>query len=109
MIAAGVSLTDYVAALSVASLSSPPCPLLDVAAAEESDLPHLTVATLPRRDKVTLVQMEARLSVDRFHDILRLGVEGCVTMRAEMEKEVRRWSRNVSRMRTLQEAEPATA
>lgn len=97
LIAAGVSLTDYVASASVGSLSSPPCPLLDVTAAEETDLPHVTVATLPRSTKVSLIQMEARLSVERFDEALRLGVEGCVAVRAEMEKEVRRWTRGMVR------------
>lgn len=92
LIAAGVSITDYVAAVSVASLSSPSVPLLDISNTEQSDLPHLTVATLPRSQKVTLVQLEARLNIETFESILRIGVEACSVLKTEMDREVRRWS-----------------
>lgn len=92
LIAAGVSITDYVVAVSVASLSSPSCPLLDISNTEQSDLPHLTVATLPRSQKVTLVQLETRLNIETFEEILKIGVEACTVLRHEMDHEVRRWS-----------------
>ncbi|KAG0143486.1 hypothetical protein CROQUDRAFT_134963 [Cronartium quercuum f. sp. fusiforme G11] len=92
LIAAGISITDYVVAVSVASLSTPYVPLLDISNTEQSDLPHLTVATLPRSQKVTLVQLEARLNIETFEAILKVGVEACSVLTTEMDREVRRWS-----------------
>jgi len=63
LIDAGVAMADYVAAITCGVFSTQP--LLDLTSLEESDIPHLTLAVMPRTSKVTLVTMETRLHVDR--------------------------------------------
>jgi exosome complex component RRP41 len=73
--------------------------LLDLSAPEENDLPTLVVAALPASGKVTLAQMETRLHVDRFEEMLLLGVEACGVLKADMEGVVKeRTGKVVERM-----------
>lgn len=97
LISAGISMLDYVTAVSVGLHLKQP--LLDLSAPEESDLPTLVVAALPDSGRVTLAQMETRLHVDRFEEMLRLGVAACSVLKGEMEAAVRaRTTRVVERM-----------
>jgi exosome complex component RRP41 len=97
LIDAGISLLDYVTSISLGLHLTQP--LLDLSAPEESDLPMLVVASLPTSGKVTLAQMETRLHVDRFEEMLLLGVEGCAVIKEEMESVVKdRTQRVVKRM-----------
>ncbi|RSH90141.1 Exosome non-catalytic core component [Saitozyma podzolica] len=73
LIDAGISLLDYVTSVSIGLHLTQP--LLDLSAPEENDLPTLVVASLPGSGKITLAQMETRLHVDRFEEMLLLGVE----------------------------------
>jgi len=88
---AGVPMSDYVVAMAVASssMSSAPDqeegsfdegtdPLLDVNGAEESDLPSLTVATLGKSEKITLLQMESKVPLARLEGMLAAAVDGCM-------------------------------
>lgn len=93
LIDAGISMLDYVTSLSIGLHLTQP--LLDLSAPEESDLPTLVVASIPGSSKVTLVQMETRLHVDRFEEMLRLGVEACAVIKAEMETVVKARTRTV--------------
>ncbi|BEI93197.1 uncharacterized protein CcaverHIS019_0508250 [Cutaneotrichosporon cavernicola] len=93
LIDAGIALLDYVTAVSVGLHLKQA--LLDLSAPEESDLPALVVASLPASGKVTLAQMETRLHVDRFEDMLRLGVDACAVLKVEMEAVVKAHTRAV--------------
>lgn len=82
LIDAGVPMNDYVCAVTCALHDN--TPLLDINSLEESDLPNVTVAILPRSGKVTLATLETQLSVDRFPEILRLTGEAAKAIHAEM-------------------------
>ncbi|KAF9067187.1 ribosomal protein S5 domain 2-type protein [Rhodocollybia butyracea] len=84
---AGIPLYDFVCAVTggVHSTSL----LLDLTLLEENDLPNVTVAVMPRSGKVTLVNMETRLHVDRFEEIFRLAGEAGKVIHGEMKKAVR--------------------
>lgn len=116
LISAGLPLSDYVCALSLASYpslppSGPPqippfdlstpspqfsnapnahgsgsTTLLDLVTAEEQGLPCLTVAVLPRSGKVTLASLETRVAVGRFEEMLRWGVEGAKVVQGAMDE-----------------------
>lgn len=109
LIHAGVSITTPLASLAVSALHD--VALLDPSASEETDLPTLTVACLslneqpgvstkeeqeafedPLEGKVTVVQMETRLSIDRFEGMLKLAVQGCKVLSEEMERVIREWT-----------------
>jgi exosome complex component RRP41 len=87
LIDAGIALFDYVVAVS-AGLHSTSI-LLDLTNTEESDLPHLTVAVMPRSGKVTLLNMESRLHVTRFGDVLKVAGQAAEVLRDEMRSAVR--------------------
>jgi exosome complex component RRP41 len=97
LIDAGISLLDYTTSLSIGLHLTQP--LLDLSSPEEQDLPTLVVASLPSSGKITLAQMETRLHVDRFEEMLLLGVEGCKVIKDEMESVVKaRTGKVVERM-----------
>jgi exosome complex component RRP41 len=74
---------DYITSLSIGLHLTQP--LLDLSAPEESDIPYLVVASLPRNGTITLASLETRIHVDRFEEMLRVGVEGCKVIKEEME------------------------
>ncbi|WWD21979.1 hypothetical protein CI109_106467 [Kwoniella shandongensis] len=73
LIDAGISMLDYVTSISIGLHLLQP--LLDLSQPEELDLPMLVVASLPSSGKITLAQMETRLHVDRFEEMLSLGTD----------------------------------
>ncbi|KAK4048541.1 Exosome non-catalytic core component [Microbotryomycetes sp. JL201] len=68
------------------SIGSGSTTLVDLTNQEENALPNLTVAVLPRSGKVTLVNLETRVGVGRFEEMLRWGIEGSVAIQGAMEE-----------------------
>lgn len=99
LIHAGVALSSPVASISVACLHD--VPLLDPSGPEESDLPNITVASLlpdpsTKEARVNLVNLETRLSLDRFEAMLRLGAEACDVIRTELNEATRTWAESTA-------------
>lgn len=104
LVHAGISLSRPVTSLAISALHN--TPLLDPSFAEESDLPTVTIACLApsvsnnseERDtgKVTLVNMETRLSVDRFEGMLELAVQACAVLSEEMDTIIRSWTEELA-------------
>jgi exosome complex component RRP41 len=91
---------DYVTSVSIGLHLTQP--LLDLSAPEEQDLPTLVVAALPTNGKITLAAMETRLHVDRFEEMINLGVEACVVIKADLERVVKaRTTHVVERMEAV--------
>ncbi|KAG7451013.1 uncharacterized protein BT62DRAFT_1071619 [Guyanagaster necrorhizus] len=84
---AGISLLDFVSAVTGGVHST--SPMLDLTALEENDIPHVTVAVMPRTGKVTLITMETRLHVDRFEEIFKLACEAGKVIHGEMRAAIR--------------------
>ncbi|KAI0749884.1 3' exoribonuclease family, domain 1-domain-containing protein [Daedaleopsis nitida] len=55
----------------------------------ENDVPHMTVAVMPRTRKVTLVTMETRLHVERFKELFELACEAGQTIHKELRAAVK--------------------
>ncbi|KAI0696534.1 ribosomal protein S5 domain 2-type protein [Cytidiella melzeri] len=103
LVSAGIPLLDLVCAVTGGVHSS--SPMLDLTTLEENDIPHLTVAVMPKSGKVTLVTMETRLHVDRFGDIFKLACEAGQVIHKEMKKAVKaRTQRLVDAMDTAPRA-----
>jgi exosome complex component RRP41 len=81
-------MSDYITSLSIGLHLTQP--LLDLSSPEESDIPHLVIASLPGTGKVTLATLETRIHVDRFEEMVDVGVEACRILHGEMREEVRR-------------------
>ena len=87
LVSAGIPLLDYVCAVSSGVHAA--SPLLDLTNLEENDVPHLTVAVMPRTEKVTLVTLETRIHADRFEDIFRLACEAGKVVHQEMHRAIK--------------------
>ncbi|KAJ4728436.1 Exosome complex component RRP41 [Melia azedarach] len=73
---AGIPMRDLVTSCSSGCLNR--TPLLDLNYVEDSaGGPDVTVGILPTLDKVTLLQMDAKLPTDAFEDVMQLAIEGC--------------------------------
>ncbi|PSN65415.1 ribosomal protein S5 domain 2-like protein [Corynespora cassiicola Philippines] len=88
LVDAGIPMTDYLVACTAASTSSSASdasdvadPLLDLNLMEEQELPFLTVGTLGRSDKVSVLMLESRVRTERIEGMLAVGIEGCKRMR----------------------------
>ncbi|KAG6542807.1 hypothetical protein Mapa_015711 [Marchantia paleacea] len=72
---AGIPMRDLVASCSAGYLNS--TPILDLNYLEDSGGgPDLTVALFPKLDKVTLLQMDAKVPLDVFEKVMNLASEG---------------------------------
>jgi exosome complex component RRP41 len=84
---AGIPLLDFVCAITGGVHAT--APMLDLTALEESDVPSMTVAVMPRSGRVTLVALESRLHVERFEEVFRLACEAGKVLHKEMRGAVR--------------------
>ncbi|KDR76410.1 hypothetical protein GALMADRAFT_210999 [Galerina marginata CBS 339.88] len=83
---AGIPMVDFVCAISGGVHST--SPLLDLTLLEESDVPNLTIAVMPKTKKVSLVTMETRLHADRFEEVFRLATEAGGVIHKEMKNAI---------------------
>lgn len=73
---AGIPMRDIVASCASGYLNN--TALLDLNYLEDSGGgPDVTVGLLPKTDKITLLQMDAKLPMEVFERVLDLGVKGC--------------------------------
>ncbi|KAG0486866.1 hypothetical protein HPP92_008961 [Vanilla planifolia] len=73
---AGIPMRDIVTSCCAGYLCS--TPLLDLNYVEDSaGGPDVTVGMLVRMDKVTLLQMDAKLPIEIFENVMQLAIEGC--------------------------------
>ncbi|CAD6271245.1 unnamed protein product [Miscanthus lutarioriparius] len=73
---AGIPMRDIVTSCSAGYLCS--SPLLDLNYLEDSaGGSDVTVGILAKMDKVTLLQMDAKLPMDTFENVMGLAIEGC--------------------------------
>jgi len=86
LISAGIPMTDFVCAVTggVHSTST----MLDLTTLEENDLPHLTLAVMPKTEKISMVTLETRLHVDRFEELFRVATEAGAILHQEMKAAV---------------------
>ncbi|CED82449.1 Exosomal 3'-5' exoribonuclease complex, subunit Rrp41 and related exoribonucleases [Phaffia rhodozyma] len=93
LLTSGISLLDSLLSLTIGIHLT--TPLLDLTSQEESDLPHVVLAFLPRSGKVTTAELNGRLDTERFAECLRVAGEGVGVLRKEMEGALRDWADRV--------------
>ncbi|KAL7412753.1 3' exoribonuclease family, domain 1-domain-containing protein [Mrakia frigida] len=97
LLTSGISLLDSLLSLTLGPHPSSPTPLLDLTTTEESDLPHVVLAFLPRSGKVTTAELGGgRIGVEEFGECVRVGGEGVEVLRKEMERALREWGGKVA-------------
>ncbi|KAL6073658.1 Exosome complex component RRP41 [Balamuthia mandrillaris] len=76
LIDAGIPMRDFVVSAAAGYING--TPILDLNYVEDSaGGPDLPVAILPKSGKVTMLQMDSKLPMDKFEEVLRLAVKGC--------------------------------
>ncbi|KAK0908497.1 Exosome non-catalytic core component [Friedmanniomyces endolithicus] len=101
LIDAGMPMSDYVSACTVASAPSSDQtldeqdPLLDLNGLEEQELPFLTVGTSGEEGKVLVLLMETRVQVARLEAMVSVGLDGCRQIRGILDGVVREHGRKV--------------
>ncbi|GLJ07444.1 hypothetical protein SUGI_0067340 [Cryptomeria japonica] len=73
---AGIPMCDLITSCAAGYLNS--TPLLDMNYVEDSaGGPDVTVGLMVKMEKVTLLQMDAKLPLDIFESVMQLAIEGC--------------------------------
>jgi exosome complex component RRP41 len=101
LIDAGIPMTDYLVACTAASSATSSDadnsdPLLDLNNLEEQELPFLTVGTLGRSDRVSVLLCETRVRQERLEGMLAVGIEGCKRMREILDGVVKEYGKKFS-------------
>ncbi len=73
-----------------------PIPSIDLNYLEDSaGGPDLPLALLPQTETITMLQMDSKLPVDMFENVLRMAVEGCKAIHQILLKEVENYTQGV--------------
>ncbi|ODV95804.1 hypothetical protein PACTADRAFT_75027 [Pachysolen tannophilus NRRL Y-2460] len=88
LIDAGISMYDYVSSINVGLYDT--TPLLDLNHLEENDLSFLTLGVVGKSEKISLLLLEDKLSLDNLEKLLAIGIVGCHRIRDIMDQEIRR-------------------
>ncbi|KAK5110665.1 hypothetical protein LTR62_005705 [Meristemomyces frigidus] len=109
LVDAGIPMSDYVSAVTVASAPSSDQsldevdPLLDLNGLEEQELPFMTVGTtaagtgegVEGEAKIMVLVMETKVQMGRLEAMLSVGVDGCRRVRGLLDDVVRTQGRRV--------------
>ncbi|EMC99845.1 hypothetical protein BAUCODRAFT_352759 [Baudoinia panamericana UAMH 10762] len=101
LIDAGIPMTDYIAACTVASSPSSDQsiddsdPLLDLNGLEEQELPFLSIATSGEEGKVCVLMMETKVQMARLEAMVSVGLDGCGQIRGILDEVVRQHGKRV--------------
>ncbi|EAZ63552.2 3'-_5' exoribonuclease [Scheffersomyces stipitis CBS 6054] len=88
LIDAGVSMYDYVAAMTAGLHDQ--TPLLDMNGLEENDMSTLTIGVIGKSEKLSLLMLEDKIPLDRLESVLAIAIAGSHKIRDLMDSEVRR-------------------
>lgn len=105
LIDAGVPMSDYVVACTAGSYfvrggNNPEDegdPLLDMNNLEEADLPSVTVGTIGGGEKITLLQLETKVRLEKLEGMMAVALDGCGKLRELMDEIVRAHGNEVVR------------
>ncbi len=101
LIDAGVPMSDYISAVTVASAPSrdqsmdEEDPLLDLNGLEELELPFLTIGAVGEEGKVSLLVMDTRCGMGRLEAMVSVGLDGCRQVRGMLDGVVRAHGKRV--------------
>ena len=95
LINAGIPMIDFVCAVTGGVHST--FAILDLTLLEESDVPNVTVAIMPKTQKVSMVTMETRLHVDRFDEVFKLVADAGLVVHQEMKRAILARSESLTR------------
>ncbi|KAF8150549.1 ribosomal protein S5 domain 2-type protein [Crassisporium funariophilum] len=86
LINAGIPMVDFVCAVTGGVHST--FPMLDLTLLEENDVPNVTIAVMPKTQRISMVTMETRLHVERFEEVFRLATDAGLVVHQEMKRAI---------------------
>lgn len=100
LINAGVPMQDFIVSCNAGCIDG--TPLLDLNYLEDSaEGPDLPVAFLPQSGKITMLQMDSRISLDLFEKVVEMAIYGCKLIYEIMKKEVEKYSQDLKRFQNI--------
>merc|ERR1740117_155211 len=91
LVDAGIPMKELVTACSVGYVDN--TAMVDMNYLERSSSgPLMYVAMYPRAEKVTLLQMENKLDLENFEEVLELGKEGCKKISDILREKIKGYS-----------------
>lgn len=88
LIDAGISIYDYVSAVTVGLHDQ--TPLLDLNTLEEGDVSNLTVGVVGKSEKLAMLLLEDKMPLDHLESVLGIAIAGSHKVRELLDEEVRR-------------------
>lgn len=76
LIDAGIPMKDFVVSCAAGMIDG--VVITDLNYIEDSaGGPDLPLAILPKQNKISLLQMDSKLSIEQYEEVLRMAIEGC--------------------------------
>ncbi|CAI5759325.1 unnamed protein product [Candida verbasci] len=88
IIDAGISMYDYVSAISCGLYDN--TPILDLNNLEENEMPCLTLGVIGKSEKLALLLFEDKLPLDYLENLLSIGIAGSHRIKDLMDSEIRK-------------------
>src|SRR3989338_10834565 len=86
---AGIPMKDFVVSCAAGFIQG--SPLTDLNYIEDcAGGPDVPIALLPKQDKVTLLQMDSKLSLDQFEKVLEHAIEGCKQIHKVIDEQLKK-------------------
>jgi exosome complex component RRP41 len=89
LIDAGIPMKDFVVSCAAGYIEN--TPILDLNYFEDAaGGPDVPIAFLPKMNKISLLQMDSKLSIENFEKVLSLAEEGCLQIHKILDEEVKK-------------------
>lgn len=84
---AGIAMYDYISGVSIGLYDT--TPLLDVNSLEEAAMSCVTLGVMGKSEKLSLLQVEDKIPLDRLENVLAIGIAGAHRIRDLMDEALR--------------------
>lgn len=88
LIDAGIAMYDFISGVSVGLYDT--TPLLDLNSLEENAMSSVTIGTVGKTEKLSLLMVEDKIPLDRLESVMAIGIAGTHRIRDLMDKELRK-------------------
>lgn len=88
LIDAGIAMYDIISGVSVGLYDT--TPLLDINSLEENAMSSVTLGTVGKSEKLSLLLVEDKVPLDRLESVMAIGIAGAHRIRDLMDKELRK-------------------
>eukprot|EP01080_Neovahlkampfia_damariscottae_P011600 gene11600-4843_t len=100
LIDAGIPMKDFVVSCAAGYIDN--TPILDLNYFEDSaGGPDIPIALLPKMNKISLLQMDSKLSIENFEKVLALAEDGCQQIHKVLDEEVKKKMKKLAEKKGL--------